>query len=205
MMRAERVPLERLLIPDGRKKLEDLAESIKQGAVFIYPTETIYGIGGMFGVQGIEERIFQVKQRPAEIPFILIAADRSTFDPLHLSWPPAAIRLAAEFWPGLLTLVLPGKTGIDTAIRVSPHPLVIALYNCLRSPVYSTSANVSGKPYVNDSDIIYERFKDEVDFMVDAGQLAESLPSTIVRVSLNNTVSILRHGAIDTRQIIKAQ
>jgi L-threonylcarbamoyladenylate synthase len=204
-MRAERIPLERLLIPQGRRKLEDLAESVKQGAVFVYPTETIYGIGGMFGVQGVENRIFQVKQRPAENPFILIAADSSSFDSLHLLWPPSAVRLAAAFWPGLLTLVLPGKTGIDTAIRVSPHPFIIALFTCLHTPVYSTSANMSGKPYVNDSNMIYEQFKNAVDFMIDAGKLAESLPSTIVRISLNNTVSILRQGAIDAQQIIKAQ
>jgi L-threonylcarbamoyladenylate synthase len=204
MMRAERISLERLLFPEGRKKFEDLAASIKQGAVFIYPTETIYGIGGMFGVQGVEDRIFRIKQRQTDQRLIVIAADRSGFDALHLAWPPSAARLATAFWPGLLTLVLPDETGVETAIRVSPHPFIIALCTRLHSPVYSTSANVSGTPYVNDSDMIYERFKGAVDFMIDAGQLIESPPSTIVRISLNNTISILRHGAIDPELIRKA-
>jgi L-threonylcarbamoyladenylate synthase len=203
-MRAERISLERLLFPEGRKKLDDLAASIKQGAVFIYPTETIYGIGGLFGVQGVEDRIFRIKQRQTDQRLILIAAERTAFDPLHLAWPPSAVRLATAFWPGLLTLVLPGETGIETAIRISPHPCILALSSCLDNPVYSTSANVSGTPYVNDSDIIYEQFKGAVDFMIDAGKLTESPPSTIVKISLNNSISILRHGAIDPELIRKA-
>jgi L-threonylcarbamoyladenylate synthase len=202
-MSAERISLDRLLLPGGHKKLEDLAASIKQGAVFVYPTETIYGIGGMFGIHGVEDRIFQIKQRESDHRLILIAADRSAFDMLQLAWPPSALRLATAFWPGLLTLVLPGEPGIETAIRVSPHPFIIALSTYLDSPVYSTSANMSGTSYVNDSHIIYEQFKGTVDFMIDAGRLAESLPSTIVKISSNDTVSILRKGAIDSEIVRK--
>ena len=144
-MRAERVPLTHLLSPAGRNKLEELAASIKQGAVFIYPTETIYGIGGMFGAQGVEDRIFRIKNRQS---------DRSAFVPLRLTWPSVSERLAHIFWPGLLTMVLPCEDGSEIAVRVSPHSFVRALYTCIQCPIYSTSANVSGLPYVNDADQI---------------------------------------------------
>ena len=203
-MRAERVPLTHLLSPAGRNKLEELAASIKQGAVFIYPTETIYGIGGMFGAQGVEDRIFRIKNRQSDHRLILIAGDRSAFVPLRLTWPSVSERLAHIFWPGLLTMVLPCEDGSEIAVRVSPHPLVRALYTCIQCPIYSTSANVSGLPYVNDADLIFDQFKGTVDFMIDAGPLDESLPSTIIKISLDNTISILRIGALDPEQIRKA-
>ena len=207
MKSPDRIPLRSLLGPENgacSARMKELAARIANGALFVYPTETIYGIGGCFGVPGVGEKIFLAKKRATGSPLILIAPERASFDALSLIFPPAAEALSRAFWPGMLTLVLPssrsnGPGGIG--VRVSKHPFIKALFKYCNLPIYSTSANMSGEPYVNDTDLIYGQFSDAVDFMVDAGPLPDSPPSTVVKVGEDNTVTVLREGAISAAKI----
>lgn len=175
------------------------------GAVFVYPTETVYGIGGVCTIHSVKDRILHAKERDACLPMILIAPSRSFFSKLPLEFPPAAETLVGEFWPGVLTLVLPASAGgDDIAIRVSMHPCIEALFTHLEAPLYSTSANMSGKEYVNDPDVIFSFFSGSVDFMIDAGPLPPSLPSTVVKVGRDDAVAVLREGAIEAARIFDA-
>lgn len=191
--------------PEGLRKLDALAESVRQGAVFVYPTETVYGVGGACDVDGVKEKVRAAKARPSALPFILLASDRRFFGRLPLAFPPAAERLAARFWPGRLTLILPSdKEPGGTAVRVSPHPFIRAFFSRNAAPLYSTSANLSGQAYVNDPDLIFSLFLPHIDFMIDAGALPHSLPSTVVRITADNAVSIVREGAVSTADIYSA-
>ncbi|MGB7566280.1 MAG: Sua5/YciO/YrdC/YwlC family protein, partial [Chitinivibrionales bacterium] len=99
-------------------------------------------------------------------------------------------------------LVLPIKNKKETlGVRVSNHPFIQAIFTRIKTPIFSTSANMSGNDYKNDPDEIFSIFSKRVDFMVDAGKLASSRPSTIVRVLPDNTVKIIREGAISAEQI----
>lgn len=203
MTKPERIPLNILLeTRQGPEKFEDLADAVRQGAVFIYPTETIYGIGGAYNVRGVREKIFSAKRRAAHQRLILIASDRSCFSNLSITFTPSAERLAQKFWPGMLTLVLPSpneRQGI--AVRVSEHPFLKELFRYIDVPIFSTSANLSGESYANDPGKICSLFSGVVDYFIDAGILPLSLPSTVVRIGMDDAVTVLREGAVSSRDV----
>jgi L-threonylcarbamoyladenylate synthase len=203
-MTADRIPLSGLLdgSADSEIKLEHIARHIDEGAIFVYPTETIYGIGGRGDSQAVRDRILAAKRRPPESPMILAAASRSAFAALDISFPRAAEILAQRFWPGPLTLVLPAANDPQgIGVRVSPHPFVRLLSTLIEVPVFSTSANISNQPYNGDPESLYHLFRDHVDFMIDAGPLPPSPPSSVVRIGADNSVSMLREGALSRREI----
>jgi L-threonylcarbamoyladenylate synthase len=204
-MKADRIKLEDLMQPEGEHLLEKIAFAIKNGAVFIYPTETIYGIGGNTALSIVEEKIFKAKRRPQENPMIHLAAKQEVFSDLLSRASPVASFFADTFWPGLLTIVVETddvKSGL--AIRLSNHPFLIKLFDFVKFPIYSTSANVSGEMYNPDPDIIYETFKNDVDFMIDAGTLPPSAPSTVVKIENAISVKVLREGVLSKATIARA-
>jgi L-threonylcarbamoyladenylate synthase len=206
MTKSERIPLNTLLeTTEGRKKFTHIAHAARQGAVLVYPTETIYGLGGVCDVSGVKEKIHSIKRKASGQPLIIIAPDRSCFLKLPVIFPHTAERLALEFWPGMLTLVLPSASderGIG--VRVSSHPFIKEIFPYINQPLFSTSANISGEPYVNDPEKIYSVFSGEVDFFIDAGPLKPSRSSTVVRIGRDGTVCVLREGAVPSDDIYKA-
>jgi L-threonylcarbamoyladenylate synthase len=202
----ERIELASLLAGESSEKaIRALAQRVATGAVFVYPTETVYGIGGRADSTAVEQRIRFVKDRRKSSPFIILADTVERFQTLDLVFPPKALLLARKFWPGNITLVMPRGTCVgDVGVRISDHPFVTAFAKWLGSPLFSTSANVSDYPYVNDPDAIFAAFNGKIDFMIDAGKLPDSLPSTVVRVDNNDSVSILREGKIPSDSIMKA-
>lgn len=199
----ERIPLDSLLSGKGSdQRIKGLADRIKSGSVFIYPTDTIYGIGGISDNKAVEKRIAAIKNRNKSSPFLLVAPDLKYFDSFGLLFSKSAKILAKKFWPGNITLIVPSKTNSDgVGIRISNHPFIKALFSELDSPLYSTSANHSDQPYVNDPDIILSSFRNKVDFMVDAGVLPESKPSTVVKTHTDDTIEIIREGVVTKEQI----
>ena len=206
MTKPERIPLHTLFEkPRNRKKLEHIADEVKQGAVFVYPTETIYGLGGAYNIPDVKKKILAAKQRASDQPMILIAPDRTFFSKLPIVFPPLAERLARVFWPGMLTMVLPSmNTEQGVAVRVSNHPFIKALFRYIDQPLFSTSANRGGEAYVNNPDLIYSLFFEAIDFFVDAGPLPPSPPSTVVKIGNNDMVTVLREGAVSLLEILAA-
>ena len=154
----DRINLDDVLSADG-SVLSRIAERIKNNEVFVYPTETIYGIGGRADSQAVEKRINSIKNRLKQSPFILLAADLADFSSYEISFPPKARLLADTFWPGNLTMILPWKNHADGAgIRISDHPFIAALCKRINMPVFSTSANTSEKGYKNDPEEIFSTF-----------------------------------------------
>jgi L-threonylcarbamoyladenylate synthase len=205
MTNPDRISLATLLESShGRIKLELVAQAVRRGAVFVYPTETIYGIGGLWSVKGVKEKILLLKQRTPHQSMILIAPDRSYFSNIPVLFLPSAELLARRFWPGRLTMVLPSpETEEGIAIRVSNHPFIKEIFRFIDQPLYSTSANLSGKEYFNDPERIYSDFSGKIDFFIDAGTLPQSLPSTVVKIGEDDSVSILREGAVSSVDIYK--
>ncbi len=209
MTPTDQIALKDLLAGHGEKSssvsLRSIAGRIRAGAIFIYPTETIYGIGGSQSVPGVKERIFQAKQRAPDNELILIAPDRTFFSKIPLIVPPSAEILAAAFWPGRLTLVLPLRNeAASIAIRIVQHPFIEAIFRFLDAPLFSTSANISGEAYRDDPAAISALFAGRIDFMIDAGRLPESPASTVVKVGRDGAVEVLRKGAIGTDRIREA-
>jgi len=192
----DRIKMSALLSADTTV-LQKVVKRICDGEIFVYPTDTIYGIGGRADSVTVMERIRSVKGRQKTSPFIVIAADQKSFSGFDLQFSPKAIKLAKTYWPGKLTLILDSPQYPDgLGVRVSQHPFLTAMSPLFSLPLFSTSANISAEPYNNNPDVIYRIFDGKVDFMIDAGRLVESQPSTVIRVASDDRCEYVREGII---------
>jgi L-threonylcarbamoyladenylate synthase len=166
----------------------------RPGAVVLYPTETVYGLGGRAGDSASALRIAALKGRPPGGLVVLCAAP-----PLR---DPVALALAAALWPGPLTLIVeawpglaPEVLGPDGTVAVRPpsHPAAARLVAAV-GPLTSTSANLSGEPPLLDP----ADCRLAVDAVVDGGVLPRRPPSTLVRAEDGR---ILREGAVSEARV----
>ena len=207
MMQTERIDLPYLLTADSSNELSAVVDSMKtrirSGAVVIYPTETIYGIGAVASNAAARDRIYSIKGRAQNNPLILVAPRRDAFISFGIVFPALAHTFAQKFWPGNLTLVLAHRDGSSIGVREVAHPAIDFLWSITGEPFYSTSANLSGEPYNPDPDSIAQTFDGTVDFMLDAGVLPLSQPSSVVKVTADDTWILLREGVV-TKEELKA-
>jgi tRNA threonylcarbamoyl adenosine modification protein (Sua5/YciO/YrdC/YwlC family) len=202
-MSAERIALDELLdqSPAAYAKMRACAAALRDGAICIYPTETIYGIGGVVGElsRGL---LFAAKQRAPDKPMPWIAPSREVLIRAGCRFGNAARALAERFWPGRVTLIVHGPDEAGVGVRVSGHPFIQTIGAALHAPLYSTSANLSGSSYINDADHIYRLFEHSASFMIDAGALPVSAPSTVVDARDDRAVRIVREGAVAADHIL---
>ena len=133
--------------------VEDGIAALQAGELVVYPTETFYAIGADAFSSIALRRLFQLKGREPGKPVGLIAADSAMAFSVAREVPLDARRLADAFWPGPLTLVLPARgeiasalSGVDgVGVRVSPNPVARALSAGVGRPITATSANLSGE------------------------------------------------------------
>lgn len=181
--------------------------------VIAYPTETVYGFGGAVDRDSVANLI-ELKGRPPNKPFLLIVASSDMITRLGLNLPSYASQLAARFWPGPLTLVLPGgerqvpeqlrgpEGGI--AVRWTPHHGLSRLVQAYGGPITSTSANRPGVPPATNAQEIVDQWTDAVMRgtlrILDGGQLSESPPSTVVDCT-GRKPRVIRPGAISAEEL----
>jgi len=181
--------------------------------VIAYPTETIYGFGSTTDPVAVD-RVAQIKGRAPGKPFLLLVAGPEMVSSVGLRLPDSAVRLAAAFWPGPLTLVLPGgerdlpevlrgpEGGV--AVRWTSHPGASALVATLGSPITSTSANRPRESPAADGTDVEASFAEDVRtgrlLVFDAGVLLPSPPSTIVDCT-GPAARLVREGAIGARRL----
>ena len=191
--------------------LEEAAGLLAAGRLVAFPTETVYGLGAD-GLDGeAVARIFAAKGRPADNPLILHIAGVELLGQVARVVPAPAERLAAAFWPGPLTLVLPKArsvprittAGLDTvAVRVPAHPVALALLQAFGGPIAAPSANRSGRPSPTRAEHVAEDFGAEVAMVLDGGATTLGIESTVVDCTESPPV-LLRLGAL-SREAIEA-
>ena len=178
------------------------------GKVLAYPTETVYGFGGAVDERSVEQLV-GLKGRPAGKPFLLLVAASEMITRLELKLTSYASTLAARFWPGPLTLVLPGgdrrvpdklrgpEGGV--AVRWTPHQSLSRLILAHGQPITSTSANRPGVPPATAADQIVAQWGDAIARgtlrVLDGGRLRDSQPSTVVDCT-GRRPRVIRPGAI---------
>lgn len=181
--------------------------------VLAYPTETVYGFGGGVDRDSVDNLI-ALKGRAPNKPFLLIVASSDMITRLGLHLTSYASQLAARFWPGPLTLVLPGgekrvpeqlrgpEGGI--AVRWTPHRGLARLVRAYGEPVTSTSANRPGTPAATNAGEIVEQWSEEIArrtlHVLDGGQLPDSPPSTVVDCT-GVRPRVIRPGAISSARL----
>lgn len=202
--------MERLSVDDPSAPAR-AAQIMAAGGVILYPTDTLYGLGADALSDAAVAKIYSIKERDEKKPMHAVVADMAMAEQYGVM-NGTAIHLAEKFLPGPLTLILKKKEGIDTGIargidtfgiRIPDNKFCLELAREFGKPFTTTSANASGLPSLRAVDEIIEQLGDRttmIDLVIDAGELPERLPSTIVDVS-GDTVAILREGAIAAKDI----
>jgi L-threonylcarbamoyladenylate synthase len=192
-------------------RVDDGIAALLVGELVVYPTETFYAIGADAFSSEALLRLFGVKQREANRPVGLIAADTAMAFSVAREVPIDARRLADAFWPGPLTLVLPARDEIPSeltgsygvGVRVSPHPVARALSAGIGRPITATSANLSGDAPASMVDQARAALGEKVKVYLEGGKLAASAPSTVIAVGRSGW-KMVRAGAISQSQIAMA-
>jgi L-threonylcarbamoyladenylate synthase len=192
-----------------KDELAAAVEALRAGDVVAFPTETVYGLGANAQHASALEKIFALKGRPANHPLI-VHLDSPRYLP---RWarvvPPAATKLAARFWPGPLTLVLPRADNVsdlvtggqDTvAVRVPAHPMAQQLLTAFGGGIAAPSANRHGRVSPTRAEHVREEFGDAVPVVLDGGECKLGLESTIV-ACLGDEVRLLRPGQVTLAQL----
>ncbi|MCA3450278.1 MAG: threonylcarbamoyl-AMP synthase [Rhodobacter sp.] len=187
--------------PDGIAQAADL---LRKGGLVAFPTETVYGLGGDARSDRAVARIFGAKGRPRFNPLIVHLPDVAAARGLAV-FDARADALAARFWPGPLTLVLPlragsGLSGLVTAglpavaLRVPAHPVARALLQVFGGPLAAPSANPSGRVSPTRAAHVIEGLGGRIDAVIDGGPCAVGVESTIV--GLDGAARLLRPGGV---------
>ena len=193
--------------------LEQAARVLRGGGLVAFPTETVYGLGAHALDPAAVERIYQAKGRPGYNPLIVHVADAQAARALATSWPDEAERLAAAFWPGPLTLVLPKNDSIpdsvtaglpSVALRVPAHPVAHALLRAAGVPVAAPSANKSTEVSPTTAEHVARSLGERVDVIVDGGPCPVGIESTVLSLA-GPVPTLLRPGTIsadDLRPVV---
>ncbi len=191
-----------------------VAAHLDQGGLLAYPTETVYGLGPRALPDDVHA-LARLKGRRPDKPFLLLVANRTMAEARGLAFNEAADALARAFWPGPLTLVLPGGGGRvpdllrgpeqGIAVRWTAHAGMAALLAALDQPITSSSANRPGEPPAPGAAAILRDFAaavaDGTLLVLDGGVLGNRPPSTVVDCT-TMPARLVRPGAI-TRDALR--
>lgn len=184
--------------------LAPAAEILKRGGTVVFPTETVYGLGGDATHSESAEKIYAAKGRPSDNPLIIHISKPEEAEPYaetNKLWH----RLARHFMPGPLTVILPKKDtipltvtgGLDSvAVRCPAHPVALKLIELTGLPVAAPSANISGKPSPTCAAHVIEDLDGRVDCIIDGGECTFGVESTIVKITGEDSLILLRPGAV---------
>lgn len=188
------------------------ANRLHNGAVVIFPTETIYGVGCSVLCESSVLRVFRIKGRAPNQPPPILIHDERQLNTLADGVSPLASFLMAQYWPGALTLILPAHPELSpllsgfcpdgttrtVGVRRTDHPVARGLCEQINAPLIATSANYSGAvgraSAPQSLADIPASFKDQVDIIVDGGVL-QGTPSTIIDC-VSIPPRVVRTGAV---------
>ena len=191
-------------------EIEQAARALRAGRLVAFPTETVYGLGAVATSDRAVAAIFAAKGRPRFNPLIVHVTDAGAARAVS-QWNDAAERLAARFWPGALTLVLPRSeacplsllvsAGGDTVgLRVPAHPVAQALLAATVLPVAAPSANPAGRVSPTTADHAEAGLGARIDLIVDGGPCPIGLESTVLDLTCAPP-RLLRPGGITREQL----
>ena len=197
-------------------EIKKAAKALKDGDLVAFPTETVYGLGADATNEKAVSRIYSVKGRPTDHPLIVHISSMNQLDKWAIEIPEYAIKLAREFWPGPMTLILKRSNlaknfitgGQDSVgLRVPAHLLTLELLSRFEElgglGVSAPSANRFGAVSPTTADAVKEELSDFLstkDLILDGGLSHIGIESTIIDCT-KNSPSVLRNGAITTEMI----
>lgn len=199
-----------LLADEG---INQAARLLQQGEVVAFPTETVYGLGADALSEAAVKKIFSVKGRPQDNPLIVHIYRREQLDELVAGPVNSKVReLAARFWPGPLTIILPRSSrvpsitcgGLDTvAVRMPSHPVARALLTRTGLPIAAPSANLSGLPSPTRADHVLIDMEGKIPLVLDGGESPIGVESTVLDMT-SSPPRLLRPGGVSRSQLEQA-
>lgn len=192
------------MLPPTPEGLARAAELFAAGAVVAFPTDTVYGVAVAESRADRLEALFDLKRRPVDRRIPMLVADLEQAVAAGAVVDERARRLAAEFWPGALTLVLATAEGGTQAYRAPNHGVALALIRAA-GPLFATSANISDQPDTLGADEVLIAFatqQDELAAVVDGGPVPGGVASTVVDASVS-PMRVLRAGPVGLEELAR--
>ncbi len=202
--------------PEQTTAIPRVVEHLRRAGLVAYPTETVYGLGSAPTAAPLAA-LTRLKGRAPDKPFLLLISGRPMAEQWGLAFNASASALARAFWPGPLTLVLPGGEGKlpdglrgaegGIAVRYTSHAGIARLVAALDAPLTSTSANRPGQPPAPGVGGLVETFREAVDagvlLVLDGGVLGNVPPSTVVDCT-GPAPRMVRTGAVPVSELRQA-
>jgi L-threonylcarbamoyladenylate synthase len=196
--------------PATPEAIAKAAGLLRTGAVIIYPTDTVYGIGGDATNRAAIDLVLRLKQRPVGKPLPVLVPDTAAAQ-RHARFDARAEQLAEAFWPGALSLVLPLRPDSElapgvtadsatVALRVPDHPVALALLRDAGCPLAGPSANPAGAGSPTDAHAIAADLSEAIAMILDAGPSPVAVASTVLDLT-GTPVRILRAGAVTRAEL----
>jgi L-threonylcarbamoyladenylate synthase len=195
-------------MPTTSPEIAEAARRIRAGQLVAFPTETVYGLGANALDAAAVRRIFELKGRPETSPLIVHVGSIEMAKELALTWPEAAAKLAAKFWPGPLTLVLPKQPKVPdlvtaslttVGLRMPAHPVALELIRKAGVPIAAPSANRFTELSPVRAEHVRAAFGDSL-MVLEGGPARVGLESTVVSLAGDHPV-LLRPGMVTQAQL----
>lgn len=196
------------VVPDSAT-IHEAASVLKRGGLVAFPTETVYGLGANALDPAAIELIFQAKGRPATNPIIVHVAESDAAREIVTEWPESAARLAARFWPGPLTFVLPKAAsmpdivtagGETVAVRAPSHPVAQALLRKVGFPIAAPSANRSTSVSPTEASHVLRSLEGSIGMVLDGGKCPGGIESSVLDLT-TTPPTLLRPGLVTSAAI----
>ncbi len=201
--------MEKKICPSNATGISQAAELIRNGELVAFPTETVYGLGANALDAAAIEKIYAAKGRPATSPLIVHVSSVEMARGLVREWPERAEKLAAKFWPGPLTLVLPKQphvpdrltAGLDTVgVRMPANSIALALIQEAGVPIAAPSANPFTELSPTTAQHVRDGLGDRVAMLLDGGRTTVGIESTVLSLAGSRAV-LLRPGMVTRAEI----
>lgn len=188
--------------------IKEAVSALKNGELIVYPTDTLYGIGADIFNEDAVKKVFEIKKRPFSEPLSVAVSSHRDIEKIAYV-DDRIMKIAKEFLPGPLTLVLKKKetvpdvvtSGKDSvAIRIPDNEIALKIISRFGF-ITATSANIHSKPVPSTIDEIKKMFGDKIKLYIDYGKLCNR-PSTIIELR-DKKIKILREGSISLQKIKK--
>jgi len=183
---------------------------LRAGGLIAFPTDTVYGVGALaFHGQAVAS-IYTAKDRPIEKAIPVLIGNTEDVEKVGMNIPESAYRLAARFWPGPLTVLVPKKPTLPEAVsatatvgvRVPDHDVTRTLLRAV-GPMAVTSANISSRQSPSTAEEVFAQLGGRIDLIIDGGRTPGGVPSTLVDCT-EEEIKILRAGPIGLDEILAA-
>jgi L-threonylcarbamoyladenylate synthase len=183
---------------------------LRAGGLVAFPTDTVYGVGALAFDGKAVEAIYAAKDRPIEKAIPVLIGDAEDVEKVGREFPKLAHRLAARFWPGPLTILVPKHLDLPEAVsatatvgvRVPDHAVARLLLRAA-GPMAVTSANISGAQSPVTAQEVYEQLDGRIPLIIDGGKTPGGIPSTLIDCT-GAEFKVLREGPISLRELYSA-